>query len=68
MGMPINMMWPMVQENLGKLCTDKKMQGLTLSIESEGLRVTDKNGLDKLILPDATYEEVSEIIEGVLNE
>ena len=66
MNMPINMMWPMLQENLKKMLADAGLHGLALTVEPEGLRISHPSGRGYLITPESEHDEVMNIISEIL--
>lgn len=66
MGMPISMMWPMLQENLKKMLADISLHGLALTVEPEGLRISHPGGASYVITPESEHDEVMRIIGEIL--
>ena len=65
-GSMIPMLWPKAQEFLADICSDKKFQGATVTINSDGLQFSLPTGEIFSISPDTDYNAAIAMLGEVM--
>ena len=61
---PINMIFPKIQEEFKKIIEVGDFAGLVITVEREGVKFDFKNDSGIFITPDMSLEELKAVIEG----
>ena len=65
MPVPINMMFPKIQEEFKKIVDSQVLERVSLSFEENGVKVFSPSGEFVLITPDMDYERVLVAVDEI---